>query len=122
MLAGVGARTIEEMFGSVIKDWSLFLLIGGIALGMALAALLLIRLTAGYVIYVLYGLAVAAFVGFGVYMLVPSSDESFLLKKSKIVAYVLAFLSFFLSLIILCVFCSYRERIKAAVEYINQSN
>lgn len=108
MLAGIGARTIEEMFGSVIKDWSLFLLVGGIALGMAVAVSLLIRFTAGYVIYILYAIAIAAFIGFGIFMLVPSQNETFTLKKSKIVAYITSFLSFFLALVILCFFCSHR--------------
>lgn len=121
-MAGIGARTIEEIFGSVIKDWSLFLLVSAIALGMTVGAFLLIRLTAGYVVYVLYAIAVAAFIGFGIYLLVPSQSESFILKKSKIVSYVLSFVSFFVASVILCFFCSHRERIKSAVEYINKSN
>jgi hypothetical protein len=108
VLAGIGARTIEEMFGSVIKDWSLFLLVSAIALGMSMGAFLLIRLTAGYVVYVLYGIAISAFIGFGIYLLVPSQNESFFLKKSKIVSYVFSFLSFFVAAVILCFFCSHR--------------
>jgi hypothetical protein len=77
---------------------------------LSLLTILLIRLTAGYVIYVFYALAIAAFVGFGVFMAVPSpaGQNTFILKKNSIVAYIIAFLSFVAAIIILLIFCNYK--------------
>lgn len=73
VLLGISAPQVEEIFGSVIKDWSLFLITVPIVVLMALLAVLLIRLTVGYVIYFFYLGAVAAFLGFGIFLLLPSS-------------------------------------------------
>lgn len=90
---------------------------------MVSVVMILIRLTAGYVIYVLYGLAIACFIGFGVFMAIPSnSGEVFILKKDKVVAIIFSVLSFIIASVIFCVFCSYRAKIKAAVRFIDQSN
>ena len=42
-----------------------------IILAMIIVTMLLIRLTAGYVIYILYALSVLAFIGFGIFLIVP---------------------------------------------------
>ena len=111
------------MFRSVLHDWTLLLLMLPIVVAMVLVAMVLIRLTAGYVIYVLYAVAVSCFIGFGVFLAVPSNGgDAFILKKDKTIATILSVLSFILASVILCVFCSYRTKIKAAVKYIDQSN
>lgn len=69
---GIRGHYWEEMFSGVVKDWSLFLLMIPIVIVMILIALVLIRLTAGYVVYVLYGITIVFFIGFGVYMAIPT--------------------------------------------------
>jgi len=59
------------MFISIAKDWGLLLLMVAIMVGLSLAVIILIKLIAGYVVYVLYGLAFAAFVGFAIFMAIP---------------------------------------------------
>jgi len=63
------------MFRSVIRDWSLLLLMVPIVIVMILVAMVLIRLTAGYVIYVLYAVAISCFIGFGIFLAVPPTSN-----------------------------------------------
>ena len=63
------------MFRSVIRDWSLLLLMVPIVIAMILVAMVLIRLTAGYVIYVLYAVAISCFIGFGIFLAVPPTSD-----------------------------------------------
>lgn len=86
-----------------------------ICLVSALLMLLLIRIVAGYVVYVLYGLAVGVFVCFGAYLLVPDPSSHFFLKHSYPVSLVAAFLCFALATVILLLFFSHYQRIKTAV-------
>ena len=86
-----------------------------ICLVSALLMLLLIRVMASYVVYMLYGIAVGVFVGFGAYLLVPDSSSSFFLKHSYPLALVAAFLCFGLATVMLLLFFSHYQRIKTAV-------
>jgi hypothetical protein len=63
------------MLRSVIQDWSLLLLMVPIVIVMVLVAMILIRLTAGYVIYVLYAVAISCFVGFGIFLAIPPTSD-----------------------------------------------
>ena len=121
--AGIASPLVQSFFGSAIYDWTIFLLMLPVILLLSLLTILLIRLTAGYVIYVFYAIAIAAFVGFGVFMAIPSTAQNpFVLKQNPIIAYVIAFVSLTVSILILLIFCNYKERIKVAVSYINQAN
>jgi hypothetical protein len=124
VLPGTRPHILEEVFGSVIQDWSLYLLMLPITLVMVALTLLLIRLVAGYVIYVFYGLTILAFLGFGTFMVLPSAPaaNTFVLKQNRIVAILIAVASFLVALLIFCIFCAFRERIKMSVNYINQAN
>ena len=95
-----------------------------IILVMILLTILLIRLTAGSVIYVFYVVSIAAFIGFGVFMLLPAAPSAhpFVLKQNRVVAIILAAVSFLIAMLILCIFWSYKTRIQTAVSYINQAN
>jgi len=46
-----------------------------IVIVMILVAMVLIRLTAGYVIYVLYAVAISCFIGFGIFLAVPPTSN-----------------------------------------------
>jgi len=74
VFAGIKAPPLEEMFRTVLRDWSLLLLMVPIVIVMVLVAMVLIRLTAGYVIYVLYAVAITSFIGFGIFLAVPTNS------------------------------------------------
>lgn len=95
-----------------------------IILLLSLATILVIRFTAGYVIYVFYALAFLAFLGFSAFMAIPTppNQSVFILKRNPIVAYTIAFVSLVFAMLILLVFCNYKERINIAVNYINHAN
>ena len=124
VLTALGRRFLESIFGSVTTDWSIFLIMVPIMLGMSLVAMLLIRVTAGWVIYIFYALLIIAFVGFAVFLLIPTTPSAgtFILKQSRLVAIMVAVLSLLIAVLVIVVFCSFRERIHIAVDYINQAN
>lgn len=88
----------------------------------ALLMLLLIRIIAGYVVYFLYVMVIAAFVGFGIYLLVPDPTSHFFLKHSYPVSLISAFLCFALATVILLLFFSHYQRIKTAVLFLDNAN
>jgi hypothetical protein len=99
------------MFGSVIKDWSLLLLMVPIAALTSIAALILIRVIAGYVIYVFYAFIIMALVGFGVYLVLPvdnRNEGTFVLKQNIGVAIGVSVVCFILAIALLFLFIFYR--------------
>ena len=81
-----------------------------IMLILSIIAMLIIRVTAGYVVYIFYILAFAAFVGFGVYLLIPTqiNSNTFILKQSNVVAIIVAVLCFLIAILLIAVFYSYK--------------
>lgn len=81
--------------------------------------LVLIRIVAGYIIYILYVAIILAFIGFGAYLATPvdnlADDSIFVLKKNQVVAIILAVFSFIFSIVMLFIYVSYREKIGKAV-------
>lgn len=91
----------------------------------SLVLILLVRLLAGYVIYVLYFAAIASFLAFGVYLAIPADQNdpnTFILKQKSAVAIAFSVISFILALVVLFLFASYSSKIKAALDYIDKSN
>lgn len=74
VINAIGAHFTEELFGSVLKDWSLLLLMVPIAALLSILALVLIRVVAGYVIYFFYVFIILALIGFGVYLDLPVTN------------------------------------------------
>lgn len=73
--------------------------------------LVLIRIVAGYIIYIFYIAIILAFIGFGAYLATPvdnSDDSTFVLKKNQVVAITLAIFSFILSIVMLFIYVAYR--------------
>lgn len=75
VVTAIGSYTLLEMFTSLSKDWGLLLLMVATMVVISLVVTVLIKLVAGYVVYILYGLALLAFVGFGIYMGIPLKDN-----------------------------------------------
>lgn len=125
MLGAVGAHFLEEMFGSVLKDWTLLLLIILVAAVVGLLAVLMIRIIAGYVIYIFYALIILALIIFGVYLVIPvqnANQSTFILKQNVGLAIAISVICFILAIAMLFLFISYRDKIRQTVEYIDKSN
>ena len=125
VLGAVGAHFLEEMFGSVLKDWTLLLLIILVAAVAALLAILMIRIIAGYVIYIFYAIIILALIIFGVYLVIPvqnASQSTFILKQNAGLAIAISVICFILAIAMLFLFISYRDKIRQTVEYIDKSN
>lgn len=113
------------MFGSVLKDWSLLLLMVPIAALIALLAIILIRVIAGYVVYFFYIFIIASLIGFGVYLVLPEHNRDqhvFVLKQNEGVAIGISVICLVLAIVMMFVFISYKESIKQTVNYIDKSN
>jgi hypothetical protein len=94
---------------------------GLVAFGLVLIITALIRFTSSFFVYIFYFLFVAGLIGFGIYLIIPNStDQStvFILKQNKIVAMIIAIISFLLAFIILVLFLCYRKRIVLAANLI----
>jgi hypothetical protein len=80
--------------------------------GISFILLVLIRIVAGYIIYIFYVAIILAFIGFGAYLATPvenpDDDSTFILKKNQVLAIVLAVFSFILSIVLLFIYVSYR--------------
>jgi hypothetical protein len=106
------------MFGSVLKDWTLLLLVIPIAAIVSLVSVILIRVIAGYVIYLFYAFIILAFIGFGIYLVIPVehiNSKTFVLKQNQPLAIAISIMCFIISIALLFVFISYREKIKQTV-------
>jgi hypothetical protein len=111
VLDAIGAHFFEELFGSVLKNWLLLLLMVLFTAVASFILLVLIRIVAGYIIYIFYVAIILAFIGFGAYLAAPvdnPDDSTFILKKNQVVAVSLAVLSFILSIVMLFIYVSYR--------------
>ena len=121
---GIDPYPLEQAVGSVLQDWSLLLLMTPIVLLVSSLVILLIRLTAGYVLYFLFTLSFLAFLGFAIYMALPAEegDSTFVLKQNRTVSLIIAIVSLIIALFTLILFCTYSTRIKMAVSYIESCN
>ena len=124
VVPGIAPRVLMALFGSVLSDWTIFLLMMPIMLVGTLIVMLLIRFMACYVVYAIYIIAFIAFLGFGIFLLIPTTVNSttFVLKKSRVVAIIVAVLCFLCDVLLIAVFFSYKEKIHLAVDYINHAN
>ena len=124
VLNGIPNRPLEVIFASLLSDWTLFLLMLPIMLIITMFAMLLIRVMAGSVVYIFYVLSFLAFVGFGVFLVIPApvTSTTFILKKNRVVSIVVAVFSFLISILIIAVFFTFKEKIHLVVDYINHAN
>ncbi len=125
VLEAISAHFVEELFGSILKDWSLALLVIPIAALISLISVILIRVIAGYVIYLFYAFIILAFLGFGIYLVLPvdkRDDKTFILKQNQAVAISISVICFILSIAMLFLFISFRDKIRQTVELIDKAN
>ena len=125
VLGAIGSHFLEEMFGSILKDWTLLLLVIPIAALVSLVSVILIRVIAGYVIYLFYAFIILAFIGFGIYLVLPVDNrngKTFVLKQNQPLAIGISAVCFILSIAMLFLFISYRDTIRQTVSYIDKTN
>lgn len=113
--SAISSTSIAGKIAEIGKAWKVILISIPIVIVLSLIFMLVMRLLAGVFVYLFFVLSIVAFIGFGIYLLIPQNSGTLAgIEMDRTFIIVIAVIFILLGTIILFLFCCYRRRVALA--------